>query len=833
MMPASALLWTGLALWRHYLRHPLQLMLLLVGACSGVVMIVGVQLLNQQAKDSYQEGEQLLGLQPAAYLQAEFGQSPLPQSAYIWLRRQGFDSLVPILQGSLALADGQIVTLIGSDPLSSFHHQSANDAARDTSRGNQLDIGSFTLPPYQILVSRERAKQLGWQDNSDVYSADGRKLAQWQAADEQALGHQLWVDIGYAQQLLGQPQQLSQIAVLDDEQAGRLSELLPELNQRFLFGGKWQLSYPSSPLALEQMAQPLHLNLRALGLLSWLVGCFIVFNAISFALQDRRRLLHQLFQAGVTRQRLAALLITEQVLLCAMVIILSAPLSWLLAEQLLPALGRSLAQIYAINIDYRFAWRSDIVLYSAIASGCAFLLAALFPLRSAIKQIARRPAAELAPLRGQRPEVFAGIALLVLCVALDLLGRYTEWALPLGYLTLALLLLGSGLVVPALLVGLLKRLPSRLASRLPLQHWSLGELGWQLSRSKLALLALVLALTANVGLNTMVGSFRQAVSAWLDQRLVADIYLRPEQAQPPWLSKLQQQDVTLISRRSVSLDFGLQGLEVVALDRHPRLQDSILDTPLSEQQRQLLESGQGLLINQRLQLLAGVAVGDNLSVDGKHYQVLAVYADYGNPRFQVFLDIEVFAQRWPGARDEGIALMLDEPSERADWLRRLVDEYGLSPTQIIDQQQIRSIALKVFEQTFVATSALNLLTLLIAALGLACNLLLLAQRRRYGLALLHSMGVQQSSLKRVNLAHWGLLGAVSCLLALPLGIGLAWLLIKRLNVYGFGWDYPLVLASSNYLQMVLLSAAVCVLCAWLAQKRIHWQNLPNELGSGN
>ncbi|TGV91540.1 ABC transporter permease, partial [Mesorhizobium sp. M2E.F.Ca.ET.154.01.1.1] len=47
----------------------------------------------------------------------------------------------------------------------------------------------------------------------------------------------------------------------------------------------------------------------------------------------------------------------------------------------------------------------------------------------------------------------------------------------------------------------------------------------QLPGLSLALMALLLALAANVGVSTMVSSFRLTFTGWLDQRLASELYV--------------------------------------------------------------------------------------------------------------------------------------------------------------------------------------------------------------------------------------------------------------------------------------------------------------------
>jgi putative ABC transport system permease protein len=157
------------------------------------------------------------------------------------------------------------------------------------------------------------------------------------------------------------------------------------------------------------------------------------------------------------------------------------------------------------------------------------------------------------------------------------------------------------------------------------------------------------------------------------------------------------------------------------------------------------------------------------------------------------------------------------------------DTFALTDRQIIDQQSMRSVAVSIFDQTFVATEALNLLTLLVSALGLASALFLLNERRRKALGVIACIGVSKRRLYFISVAQWASVGVLCTLLSLPFGIGLAWVLINLLNVYGFGWSYPLDLPWIRYLQLALMAGIVTSITAILALRRLHHWSIARQI----
>ena len=95
------------------------------------------------------------------------------------------------------------------------------------------------------------------------------------------------------------------------------------------------------------------------------------------------------------------------------------------------------------------------------------------------------------------------------------------------------LLTGAALALPPLLALLLARAAP--FARSPLLSWAVAAARQGLPGLSLALMALLLALSVNIGVGTMVDGFRLTFSTWLEDRLAAEAYVRaasPEDAAP-------------------------------------------------------------------------------------------------------------------------------------------------------------------------------------------------------------------------------------------------------------------------------------------------------------
>jgi putative ABC transport system permease protein len=138
---------------------------------------------------------------------------------------------------------------------------------------------------------------------------------------------------------------------------------------------------------------------------------------------------------------------------------------------------------------------------------------------------------------------------------------------------------------------------------------------------------------------------------------------------------------------------------------------------------------------------------------------------------------------------------------------------GLPSSSIIDQAAIKRFSLSVFERTFSVTEALNVLTLAVAAFSILMSLLTLAAMRLPQLAPVWAMGVTQRRLAGLEVLRTVLLAMLTALLAIPLGLLLAWVLLAIVNVEAFGWRLPMFLFPLEYGRLILLTLAAALLAA--------------------
>ena len=798
----NALLMTLQALLSHWWRHRLQFFSLFTGLWLATALWTGVQALNSQARNDYARASALLTGPVQAQLVARDAER-FEQALYRQLRQLGW-SVSPVVEGRVRFAGERPLTvrLIGIEPLSLPAAASvAGTPMQD------FDLQAFIGTPGQAWVGPDTLQQLGMQAADQALSSDGQVLPPFVLKPQLAPGV-IIVDIGHAQTLLQVPGQLSRLLLADDKAP------LPAA-----IAARLKLQPAGDDGGLQRLTESFHLNLTALGLLAFVVGLFIAHAAIGLALEQRRSLIRTLRACGISLNLVLIGLTLELGVFAVLGGLAGVASGYVLAALLLPDFAASLRGLYGAQVAGQLSLPAWWWLAGVLVSVCGALIAGL----SSVLRAARLPLLVLAQPQAwrlaqgpwlRRQAIAAGLLLLVA------LGCWQYGAsLPSAFILLAALLLAAALLLPTLLDGALAWL-ARFCRR-PLAQWFIADSRQQLPALSLALMALLLALAASVGVGSMTEGFRKTFTGWLDQRLAADLYVTPrDNAQAAqineWLGEQPGISAVLPSWR---LELRLQEwpVQVQGIIDHPGYRTRWPLLEHSARAWEQLASGRAVMLSEQLARRLRVQLGDSLQLPVEPAQamtVVGIYADYGNPKGHLLVNADWLRRHRPEASLNNISLNL--VAERVPVLKaELQQRFALDDSRVVEQATLKRWSTEIFSRTFAATSALNSLTLGVAGIALFISLLSLSQSRLGQLAPLWALGVQRRQLVWLSLGQTLMLSCLTVLLAIPLGLLLAWCLVAVVNVQAFGWRLPLHVFPGQLLQLAMLGLLTSLLAsAW-------------------
>ncbi|MBK1673062.1 ABC transporter permease [Ectothiorhodospira shaposhnikovii] len=813
---------TTRALIRDHRRHPWNLIFAVLGVALGVAIVVAVDIANSSASRAF--GLSMETVTGRTTHQLVGGPGGLEEGLYTQLRLQGFRDSAPVVEGH-ARIHGETFILLGLEP---FAERPFRDHAAG---GRDGRINRLITEPGTVMLAANTATRLGLAED-DAFSlvvgatAHAVTLAGRVEIDEPGLEGYVLTDIATAQDLLRRHGRLDRIDLIltDEGHVDRLREILPP--------GVRVETAESRTRATAELSRAFHVNLLAMSLLALLVGAFLIYNTLTFAVLRRRHLLGNLRMQGMTRAGVSGRIIVEAALLGLVGSLLGLAAGILIGQGLVHMVTRTVTDLYFVVTVTQLALGPAVILKGLLLGLGVTLIAALGPAweasgvsprealrRSGLEHRVRRVLPWLLPAGG------------VLMLSGFLLVGWPGQSLLPGFFALFLLILGYACLIPPL-VWLMARLlsgplgrgfgaPGRLAAR---------GIGAGISRAGLAATALAIAVSATVGVGIMVDSFRGSVDLWLGQTLQSDLYVSAPgrstlgvnpvlpDSLPARVASLPS--VTdLSTARRVHLHTPSGPLEMMAIDPSPRTPDGYvyLEGGSSARIWQRLAIDEVILISEPLAWRKGIGVGDALTLPTdrgeRAFQVVGVVQDYSAAQGMVTLHRTLYDRYWddPGVASLGLNLAPGVSLERGlSELRALAATLD-EPVLITAAGEIHAHSMAIFDRTFAVTHVLRLLTVGVAFIGILSALMALQLERSREHAVLRATGMTPLQLAGMVTLQSLLLGLAAGLAAIPLGMLMSDVLIEVINQRSFGWSMTRTLPPVVLVEGLLLALTASLL----------------------
>ncbi|WP_150912462.1 FtsX-like permease family protein [Marinobacter halotolerans] len=567
-----------------------------------------------------------------------------------------------------------------------------------------------------------------------------------------------------------------------------------------------------------ELGESFLLNLDALGVLVLLITALLLRSVYLLGLAQRRESFALLRRFGVPQSRISRLLVFE---IMALALVCIVPGVWLgrwLATGLGSGFGRALEGLFDTPL---YAGRGGGWLVP-VATMLAVVLVAC--LADYLRPLARRLAVA-GPPQGLLPVLFllAGIALSVWAPGL-------VWL----FLAVAMVFVAAGILAPFLISLLADWRAGRESD--PLARWRHRELSVLARRLALPLVALQFAMAMVLAVQALVTTFESTFDQWLAQRLEAEYYIEvPEGAdagaaaawlmEQPALKASGRWHRVIRGEAALTNSFGKQGpvVDVFALSPIGPLVTGWQLFESVNSPWQSLAEGPGVMVNEQLARRWSVAIGDTLPLQlgqqVSEFPVLAIYPDYGRPAGEILVHASALP---PDFRVSFQSLSISPGTMSIEAIsRNLKRIWSVEQLTVRDNRAIEALASAIFDQTFLLTRAMTILTLILAAIALLMMGWVLFSTRAWYFRLLVVWGLprRQAATQLTRLAL-SLTTAIA-LLALPLGVWLTWVLVHRINPLAFGWSLPMAVYPGFWLELGALSLLVGLSIALLMRRQLN------------
>jgi putative ABC transport system permease protein len=867
-------------------REKLRSSFTVLGIALGVGVMIAIRLANASALDSFKAASESIAGETSIQILGAAGRfDELKLKDLNWLREYG--QLSPVIEG-YALTDFQDSEKpSGSPPLGSDQASAnANSQAKDKGLGiKDSRSGEFLqILGVDILRDRSLRRYQLLHLNSNEQTPTARDFLML-LTDAQAIiitekfarkhqlstGDRLPLVIGDTQHefvirgLLrdeGPARALDGNFALMDIAAAQLAfnrlgfldrldiKLKPEVSLERAEGeiagrlpSGLRVARPSSAYnQVEKMIAAFHFNLSALGSIALLVGLFLIYNTISISVISRRQEVGTLRAIGTARRTVLSLFLGEAILLSLVGTMIGLGVGRLMANAAVRATATTVDTFYIATAASESAARHtltlmDVLLAFVIALPLSLAAAAMPALEaSRVRPVeAMRGAMRLArSFQPSRQSLFIASALFALGY---LFSRFEAvGGLPLfGYLSALALMFGGAFLVPQTL-SLACRISGHLIGAvLPAFHveakLASANLRGAIPRVSISVAALAVSLAMMVAISIMIGSFRETVSYWVDQSLVADIYARPvtristtvdseiaDEAIAMFKSDAAVDAVYTYASQSLTYQGSLISLgssDFSIFGNYGRL---LFKSPANGREKILgaIDKDE-VVVSESFSLLFKKQPGDLVELPtatgAQPFTIVAVYYDYASNRGTVVMDYKTHAKYFDKVKPASVSIYLKAGTDAEATRDRLAQSVGRRFQMLVTTNStIRNEIIRIFDSTFSITYALELIAIVVAGLGVISTLITLILERRDELRMLGFLGSSRAQIRRMIVIEALLIGLVSEALGALIGTLMSLVLIYVINVQSFGWTiqfhFPtLFLLQSAFLILLVTAMA--------------------------
>ncbi|WP_334021136.1 ABC transporter permease [Alteromonas sp. S015] len=372
------------------------------------------------------------------------------------------------------------------------------------------------------------------------------------------------------------------------------------------------------------------LNLWAMSGLMGVVALFIVLNALNLMYRTRLPNIIRLRQLGISKRILSGALFIELLAYCVISIPIGMFIGFQAASWLSPVINGTFTSLFNavfVNPDVNLLFTFGFALTTTFISLVVFSLVSIIKLSNALA---------VTPVKKENVMGQSAVGLISLCALLLLFLAETFVASTASALSFVALLLLTSCALVLLWLPILSSLLTKFVPRQwPVFHYVIANMHLLSSKTRLAVCAFFIALTANIGMNTMTDSFRDATEQWLTQRLYAPFYLYTDaplstieslfaKSLPPFeLTPLLKADATVLGVNSPETTQKVPSLasNYVSISSYPvhpsgrsaLVLDSVLNNDINAVWREFKE-GNGVFINQQLAFALNAKLGQVLDI---------------------------------------------------------------------------------------------------------------------------------------------------------------------------------------------------------------------------
>jgi putative ABC transport system permease protein len=801
------------------------------GICLGVAAIISIGIVNKSVMRSFEDS--INRVTGRAALQVTGPASGFPEGLIERVQAvPGVEYAVPVIdtQGLLVGAREPSLMILGVDVLqdSNIRDYKLSDESADIP-----DPLLFLARPDSILLTRELADREGIKIDQKIRVQTVRGIQTFRVrgllnpeGPAKTMGGNIAImDYPAAQMAFGKEGRIDRIDVSllhgEDLEAvrDRIKKVLPE--------GYSVVTPEGRTKQVELLISHFQKNINLISFIAVFVGMYLIYNAVSISVVQRRKEIGILRALGTTRRQIIALFLGETFVTAIVGSALGLLVGIFFAKSAIGAVGQTVSELYLRTSisEIAISWTNLVVGF--ITGIVASLVAAFFPALTStrvtpVSAIRSVPYSEEGFLSGKKLKTASG-SCIILSAALLILYKAAP-ASPILHSTTTmfsatiLLLLGISLATPSVLQGFLSLFRRLVAPRVGAAGRLAGlNLQKNIGRNAVAAAAIFYGISVFVSSAGIIYSTKQSVMDWIDSYVRGDIIVTSGHPiattgaqnipMPVDMWKEIGKVPGVLSAdpfRKIYIDYHGRRILLLTLDITRRIQYSpfTIAEGKREDMARHLPNQNYIAMNEALASQEHIKPGDSILLPTPEgpvsFKVAVINVDYSSDSGSILMDIHTYQRYWKEFLADSFSVRVKN-RENVEAVRdEIVRRFGTDRKLfVLPARQFKNEIRKVIDQGFAVNHAINIITMLIACLGIIVTLLASVLERTREIGILRSIGMLRRQVSRVVVIESMLLGIIGGTLGAGAGVIIGWMSLEGFlrGDYGASMRYHINYAS--------------------------------------
>jgi putative ABC transport system permease protein len=366
-------------------------------------------------------------------------------------------------------------------------------------------------------------------------------------------------------------------------------------------------------------------------------------------------------------------------------------------------------------------------------------------------------------------------------------------------------------------------------------------------RTVITIAALMTALSMLISISIMILSFRKTVDLWVEQSINGDVFIFPGSYSITGYSALLPLEVSrdlpslpgvkaVDSFKVLEVEYQGQPALIASVDGQVFLNMKVIRFTRGNPQTilQQFAAGQGVLITESFSLRHQAKAGDRVKFNTPQgemdFLISGVFYDYSSDWGMVLLEKKLFQSLWNDETLHSAGIYLKEGFSLEAFKEMIREKYS-KPYRlfVVSHRELRNEVLKIFDQTFAITYALEFIAIIVAILGIINSLNALIIERQRDIGILRAVGGFRRQIEKTVLIEAGMIGFFSHILGLLCGFLLSILLIYVINKQSFGWTIQFSIPLPSLIESWLIVMITSIGAGFIPARRAAKMNAVESL----